>query len=140
LPLSSVNCLESVEASTSRSTKDLSRPVQGYLYLSTFIFPSEKSQVFALYLHFLNRRVSNTFLVINDNKILERLCLSGSQIGTVPRHATHNIYTLAVRNSNNAPPILSADLKINTPENSAYEQPRKYSRAITLPLSSVISL
>jgi len=72
--------------------------------------------------------------------ILERLRLSGSHIETVPRHATHNVYTLAVRNSNNHSLILSTDLKNNTSGNSAYERPTKYSRANTLPHVSVISL
>jgi hypothetical protein len=49
---------------------------------------------------------------MNDNIILKRLCLSRSQIGTVLIHATHNTYTLAVRNSKNAPPIRSEDLKM----------------------------
>ena len=105
-----------------------------YIYLP---IRKKKTCVFAVSLHLLNSRVSNTFLVINDNIILERLCLSGSQIGTFPRHAIHNIYTLAIRNSNNAPPNPSADLKNNTSGNSAYERPTKYSRANTLPFSSV---
>ena len=121
----------------SRTCPDLYMDSFTFLYLSSH---QKKSTCICRFFTFLNRGVSNTYLVINDNIILERLCLSGSQIGAVTRHATHNIYTIAVRNSINASPILSADLKNNTSWNSAYERPMKYSSANTLPLSSVISL